>query len=232
MYGLGTIINVAGILLGGLIGMLFGKFITPRFQEILMKGNGVCVVFLGISGALAEMLPEKSDGALMLIVSVAVGSLLGELLNIEKRVEDFGEWLKVKTHSNGEASFANGFLTTSVTVCVGAMTIIGSIQDGISGDYSILLAKTILDFILVIIMTASLGKGCIFSVIPVIVIQGGITALARLIEPYMTELALSNLSVVGSVLIFCVGCNLIRKDTFRTANMLPAILIAVAWAFF
>ena len=142
-------------------------------------------------------------------------------------MEQFGVWLKKKTGSNGD----NAFVTTSLTVCIGAMAVVGAIQDGIYGDYSILAAKAILDLIIVFIMTASMGKGCILSAIPVGIFQGLVTLLARLIEPFMTEAALSNLSFVGSVLLFCVGVNLVWGKKVKVANLLPAILLAVLWSF-
>ena len=125
----------------------------------------------------------------------------------------------------------NGFVTASLTVSIGAMAIVGSIQDGIFGDWSILATKAVLDLIIVLVMTCSMGKGCIFSAIPVGVFQGVMTLLASLVAPLMAPAAMANLSTVGSVLIFCVGLNLIREEQLRVANMLPAIVLAVAAAF-
>lgn len=124
----------------------------------------------------------------------------------------------------------DGFVTASLTVCIGAMAVVGAIKDGLTGDYSILAAKAVLDFIIIVIMTASLGKGCIFSAIPVAVFQGAITLLAKLIEPIMTETALSYLSMTGSMLIFCVGVNLLWGKKIKVANLLPTIVFAVIWA--
>ena len=171
-----------------------------------------------------------SGGTMMIIGSFAIGSLIGEILNIEKHLEHFGEWLKEKTKNDRDTKFVDGFVNTSLTVCIGAMAVVGAIQDGIAGDYSILAAKAVLDLIIVIIMTTSMGKGCIFSAIPVAIFQGCITILSRFIEPWMTEQALVNLSLTGSMLIFCVGVNLIWEKKFKVANMLPTIVIAVIWA--
>lgn len=231
MTGLGTIINVGGIVLGGLAGLLFGRFLTERFQTILIRAVAVCVMILGVEGAVEKMLSISGGGTLMLIVSMALGGLLGELIDIDRRVVRFGEWLKVKTGSARDAGFVEGFVTASLTVCIGAMAIVGAINDAIFGDYSILTAKAILDFLIVLVMAASLGKGCIFSAIPVALLQGLVTVLARLIRPLLTDAALANLGLVGSVLIFCVGLNSIRKDTVKVANLLPAIVIAAAFAF-
>lgn len=235
MIGSGTLINTAAIIVGGLLGLIFGKKIPERLQDTLMKANGVCVLFIGIAGALQEMFTVEngkisSGGTMMMIGSIAIGAVIGELFNIEHHMERFGEWLKKKTKSDKDTSFVDGFVTASLTVCIGAMAVVGSIKDGIYGDYSVLTAKAVLDLIIIIIMTASMGKGCIFSAIPVFVFQGAITLLARLIEPIMTETALSYLSLTGSMLIFCVGVNLVWGKKIKVANMLPSIVVAVIWA--
>lgn len=236
MIGLGTIINVAGIIFGGLLGMLFGKIMPERLQDSLSKSCGVCVLFIGIAGALEGMMSVEgtslvSGKTMLIILSIALGALVGELINIEAGIEKFGEWLKVKTGNSSEHRFVEGFVTASLTVCIGAMAIVGSIEDGIFGDYSILAMKAILDLIIILVMTCSLGKGCMFSAIPVALLQGGVTILARFIKPLMTDSALSNLSLVGSILIFCVGINLVWGKKVRVANLLPAIVFAVGFAF-
>lgn len=236
MIGLGTIINCAAIIVGGIFGLLFGKLLKERVQETLQKANGICVLFIGIAGAMEGMLrlsgSALSSGRSMLIIaSLALGALVGELINIEHWVERFGEWLKLKTGNAKDKDFVNGFVTASLTVCIGAMAVVGSIKDGIEGDISILTTKAILDLIIVMVMTCSLGKGCIFSAIPIAVFQGTITALARLIKPLMTEAASANLSLIGSVLIFCVGVNLVWGKKIKVANLLPSLVFAVAISF-
>ena len=168
---------------------------------------------------------------MMMIGSFTIGTLIGELLNIELRMERFGEWLKAKTGNARDHLFVDGFVTTSLTICIGAMAIVGSIQDGLLGDYSVLAAKAILDLIIVAVMTATMGKGCIFSAIPVAILQGSVTLLAQFVEPIMTETALHNLSLTGSMLIFCVGVNLFWGKMVKVANMLPTIVVAALWAF-
>lgn len=236
MVGLGTIINSAAIIVGGVFGHLFGKILNERIQDSLQKASGICVLSIGIAGAMEGMLKlsgsSLSAGRSMLIVtSLALGALVGEILNIEHGFERFGEWLKVKTGNAKDKSFVEGFVTASLTVCIGAMAVVGSIKDGISGDYSILVTKAILDLIIITVMTCSLGKGCAFSAIPVAVFQGLITALARLIKPLMTDGALANLSLIGSILIFCVGVNLVWDKRIKVANLLPSLVFAVAIAF-
>ena len=162
---------------------------------------------------------------------LALGTILGELCKIERGFERFGEWLKKKTGNSGDKQFVNAFVTASLTVCIGAMAIVGAIQDGIKGDFSTLAVKSVLDLIIIAVMTSSLGKGCVFSAIPVFVFEGLITLLARLISPLMTELAIVYLSLVGSILIFCVGVNLVWGKKFRVANMLPSVVFAVIAAY-
>lgn len=234
---MGTVINVAAILAGGLGGLLFGNRLPRRFQDTLMMANGVCVLFIGIAGALEKMLSVsggklESGGTMMLIGSLAIGALVGEWLDIDDRMEQFGTWLKHRTGNDGDNGFVDGFVTASLTVCIGAMAVVGSIQDGILGDPSVLTAKAVLDLIIILVMTASMGKGCIFSAIPVGLFQGSITLLSGLLQPLMTAEALDNLSLVGSVLIFCVGVNLVWGKMVKVANLLPAIVVAVMWTFF
>ena len=236
MIGLGTIINVVAIIIGGLLGMFCGRLLKPRLQDTLNKACGVCVLFIGIAGALEGMLSVEngrivSGGSMLVIGCLAIGALLGELLDLEDKFERFGEWLKVKTGNAGEKTFVDGFVTASLTVCIGAMAIVGSIEDGIFGDYSILATKAVLDLIIILVMTCAMGKGCAFSAIPVGVLQGSVTLLSRLIRPLMTDAAMANLSTVGSILIFCVGLNLVWGKKVRVANLLPAIVIAVIAAF-
>ncbi len=236
MPGLGTVINAIAILLGGIGGLLFGRLLTERHQDTLTKACGICVLFIGISGALEGMLTIdgaalSSGRSVLVIACIAPGALIGETLNLEGQFERFGKWLKIKTGNARDQRFVDGFVTASLTVCIGAMAIIGAIQDGLLGDYSLLVTKAVLDFIIVLIMTCSLGKGGMFSAIPVAVFQGSVTALAGLLRPLMTAAALANLSLVGSILIFCVGLNLVWDKRVRVANLLPAVVIAVAAAF-
>lgn len=236
MFALGTIVNTAAIILGGFLGLFFGGLLQQRHQDSLCKVCGVCTLFIGISGALEGMLTVNGSsvtggGSLLIIGCLAIGAFIGELLNIEDAFERFGVWLKVKTGNARDQGFVNGFVTASLTVCIGAMAIVGAIQDGIQGDPSILYTKAVLDLIIVTVMTCSMGKGCMFSAIPVAILQGSVTVLAKLVEPLMTPLALSNLSLVGSILIFCVGINLVWDKQIRVANLLPAIVVAIGAAF-
>lgn len=236
MPGLGTIINTAAIILGGVLGALFGRFLSESAQDTLTKVCGVSTLFIALSGAMEGMLRVEngsvvSSGAMLIVICLAIGAVIGELMNIEGAFERFGQWLKVKSGNARDKEFVNAFVTASLTVCIGAMAIVGSIQDGLVGDYSILATKAILDLIIIMVMSCSLGRGAVFSAVPVALFQGSITALAGLLRPLMTEAALANLSLVGNVLIFCVGINLVWGKKIRVANLLPAIVAAVVAAF-
>ena len=166
-----------------------------------------------------------------MVLCLALGTIIGELMGIERGFECFGEWLKRKTGSSEDQGFVNAFVTASLTVSIGAMAVVGAIQDGLLGDYSTLAVKSVLDAIIIAVMTSSMGKGAIFSAIPVLVFEGCMTLLARLVSPIMTTLAVSYLSMIGSILIFCIGVNLIWGKKLNVANMLPAMLLAIVAAY-
>ena len=236
MAGLGTVINTAGIVAGGVLGHFGGKLLKERHQESLSMACGISVLFIGIAGALEGMMKIENgaleSGQTMLVVlCIALGAMVGEIINIENWFERFGEWLKRKTGNAKDKNFVNGFVTSSLTVCIGAMAIVGAIQDGLVGDWTILATKVILDLIIIMVLTCSLGKGCVFSAIPVFVFEGSITLLATLLKPIMTDLALNYLSMIGSILIFCVGLNLVWGKKIRVANWLPSLVFAVIAAF-
>lgn len=235
MVGLGTIINVAAVVGGGLAGSLVGKLFDERQQESVNVACGVSVLFIGIAGAMQGMLSiaggaVESTRSMFVVLCLAVGTILGEMCRIEDRFETFGEWLKMRTGNADDAGFVNAFVTTSLTVCIGAMAIVGAIQDGILGDYTTLAVKSVLDFVIVAVMTSSMGKGCAFSAIPILLLEGSITITASLLRPFMTDAAMANVSLIGSILIFCVGINLVWGKRVRVANMLPAVVLAVVAA--
>lgn len=236
MPGLGTLINCAAVVGGGTLGLFVKKGLPERFQNILMQAVGLCVLFLGIGGTLQHMFTVENgaistQGSMMMILSMACGALLGELMNIDSYTENFGEWIKRKTGSSKDLQFVDGFVTTSLAICIGAMAVVGAIEDGINGDISMLCAKAVLDAIIVFVMASSMGKGCLFAALPVGLFQGSITLLARVVEPLLIPKAISNMSMVGSMMIFCVGINLMFRQRIKVANMLPALVFAVICAF-
>ena len=236
MRGLGTLINSAAVLLGGAAGLFVNKLFNQEQQDALNRTCGISVLFIAIAGAMQGMLRidgEKlfSGKSMLVVLCLAVGTVIGELAGIENGFVRFGEWLKMKTGNSGDRQFVHAFVTASLTVCIGAMAIVGAIQDGVTGDYTTLAVKSVLDFIIIAVMTSSLGKGCVFSAIPIFLFEGGITLLSGLIAPLMTDLAIAYLSLIGSILIFCVGVNLVWGKMIRVANMLPAVVLAVAAAY-
>ena len=236
MFGLGTVINTAAVLAGGLVGHLAGKLFRQEQQEAICKACGVSTLFIAVAGAMEGMLKIENGAlasahAMLVVLCLTLGTVIGELIRIERHFEHFGEWLKRRTGNSRDTGFVHAFVTASLTVCIGAMAIVGAIQDGIRGDYTMLAVKSVLDFIIIAVMTTSMGKGCVFSAIPILVLEGGVTLLASLVAPLMTDLAVADLSLIGSVLIFCVGVNLVWGKQIRVANMLPAVLLAIAAAY-
>lgn len=236
MAGFGTLINTCAIVAGGVLGHFSKGLLKDRHKDTLSMACGVSVLFIGIAGTLEGMLKVKGEGvesihAMLIVLCLILGGLLGEIINIEDRFERLGEWLKKKTGNAKDKEFVNAFVTASLTVCIGAMAVVGSIQDGLTGEWAVLGIKSILDLIIIMVMTVSMGKGCAFSAIPVFILEGSITLLATLLKPIMTDLAMSYLSMVGSILIFCVGMNIVWGKKVRVANLLPAIILAVVAAF-
>lgn len=234
MIGLGTIINTVAVVAGGLLGLLLKNGIAKRFEKILMQALGLATIFIGIGGVLKYMLVVENGsidtrGTMLLIFSLVIGCVLGQLLDIESKMETLGSKLKAAVRIKNDNRFVEGFVTASLIVCVGAMAIVGAMQDGLSGDSSMLIAKALLDFALVAILASTYGVGPLFSAIPIFVYQGAITVIAALFGAVIHDTLIEKLSFVGSALIFCVGVNLVREKTFRVANMLPALLIPVFW---
>ena len=223
--GLGTLINVAGIIVGGLIGLFGGKFLSEKTRRLLTDACALAVIFLGADGAL------KNLNAMLLIASLIGGGLVGEIIDIDGKFERLGIFLRNRFGGDGDTKFVDAFVTASLTVCVGAMAVVGAINDALLGDAKVLIAKAALDSIIILVMTTTLGKGCIFSFVSVGIFQGTITFCAEFLEPFMTEAALANLSGVGNVLIFAIGLNLLLPEKkIPVANFLPALIIACLWS--
>ena len=236
MFGLGTVINSLAIIAGGIIGLFAGRHFKSSLREALGKASGISVLFIANAGAMEGMLiigggKIASGRSMLVVLCITLGTLSGELLGIEEAFEKFGEWLKNKTGNASDSKFVDAFVTSSLTVSIGAMAIVGALQDGLSGDYSTLAVKSVLDFVIILVMASSMGKGCAFSALPVFVFEGAMTLLAHMIAPVMTDTATEYLSLIGSVLIFGVGINLVFGKKVSVANMLPSVLFAVATAY-
>lgn len=236
MFALGTIVNTIAVIAGGLTGMILKNGLKQRFHDIIMQGLGLAVLFVGASGAMSGMLKIvdgslESTGTLILVLSMVLGAIIGETINIELRIEQFGTFLKKKVKSE-DSKFVEGFVSTSLVICVGAMAIVGSFQDGLVGDSSILISKAMMDFVIVMVFASTLGVGTLFSAIPIFLYQGALTLCASILAPYFTDTAIAYLSFVGSVLIFAVGTNLCFDTKIKVGNLLPAIFIPVFLALF
>lgn len=226
MIGFGTLVNAIAIIVGGSIGCIFKKGLPKVCQEGVLRSMGLAVAFIGVYGALTTM-AQLEDTAMLIVVSLAVGTLLGELIGIDAWFENLGEYLRNRFSSEKDNLFLEGFLTTTFTICIGAMAVVGAMEDGINHNYSTLYTKSILDFMLVIMMASTYGKGAIFSVVPVVILQGSLTVLAACLGAFMTELMITYITLIGGMLITCVGLNLLLNAKIKVANMLPALIIAV-----
>lgn len=236
MIGLGTLANMAAILFGSAIGLLLKGGLKQRFQTTIMNALGLAVMFVGISGALQGLFVVKGEGletanVMLMIISLAVGAFIGELIDIEARLDRLGEWIKAALKVKGEKgqNFVEGFVSSSLLFCIGAMAIIGSLQDGLSGDASMLYAKAFIDGTVAIFFASTLGIGVFFSIIPLGIYQGFITLSAKYIEPYLSDQMIANLSFLGSILIFGIGINMIFGKKIKCGNLLPAVLVPVIY---
>ena len=227
MIGMGTVVNVLAILAGGSIGLLLRKGLPEKWQSTIMHGIALCVGVIGIQMAL------KTNNIMIVIASMVVGGIIGEAMDIEGRLNIFGNWLgskitKNKIDSNGDISAAigEGFVAASLVFCVGAMAIVGSLQDGLTGNHTTLYAKATLDGIASIVFTVNMGVGVLLSAISVALYQGTITALAGMIGPYMSQQVMTEVTATGGLLIVAISINMLKMTQIRIGNLLPAIFVA------
>lgn len=226
MVGTGTIVNVAAIAAGSLVGLLVGRGIKEKYQETVIYGLALCVILLGLQMAF------QGRHILITIVSLVIGSILGEALDIEDKLEKVGLWLaqkvqKAKRKGNADTdAFVEGFLSTSLLYCVGAMAIVGSIQDGLTGDATTLYTKALIDGLSGIIYASNMGIGVLFSALSVGVYQGTLTALAGLLGPYMSQTVVQEIAASGGLMILAVGIDMTKLLKIRVGNMLPGLVVA------
>lgn len=234
MIGVGTLINTAAVIVGGLIGLLLKNGLKEDLQKSLQKACGIATIFIGASGTLGKMFVIRegsieTKGSMLLIFSLVIGIAIGELLRLENRMDNLGEKIKRLVHRENDNRFVDSFVNVSLIICVGAMAIVGSIQDGMSGDYSMLAAKAVLDFVIVMVFASSGGVGSVFAAVPLFLYQGAITLAAALGGSFISEAIINDLSFVGSALISCVGLNLAVGKKIPVGNLLPALLVPVAY---
>ncbi len=232
MTGIGTIVNTLVVVAGGGIGLLLKQGIKDRFKEILLQALGVSTMLIGISGALRGVLVVDgmllaTRNTLLMILCLVLGVILGEWINIDRWMQRLGQYLKRKIRvSDKDNNFAKGFVTTTIIICTGAMAIVGSFQDALLGDPSMLFAKSALDGVIATILASNYGVGVLFSAIPLLIYQGSLTVLASWIRPILSDLMLFNISFVGSILVLLIGINMLFDKRIRIANFLPAIILA------
>ncbi len=217
---LGTIVNVGAITAGATLGMFFKKGISEKMQDTITMGMGLVVVLIGLKTA------WQTQNEVILIISIAVGTLVGELLKIEEGLAKVGLWLESKVGGH-EGSVAKAFVSTSLIYCVGAMAIMGAIEDGLTGNPQILFAKSAIDGIMAIVFASTLGIGVLFSTIPVFIYQGLITLFAGYLKTILSEAMIVEMNAVGGLLILAIGINILGLKKIKVGNMLPAIVFAV-----
>lgn len=224
MVGLGTITNSLAIIGGCLVGLVIKGRMTEKISNTIMNGLALCVIYLGISGTL------ESENSLICIISIALGGLIGELIDIDKRIINLGD--KIENKFNSHTSISEGFVTASLLFCVGAMAIVGSLQSGLSGNNETLFAKTILDGISAIVFSASLGGGVMFSAVAVFIYQGAITLGASVLSDVLSSGVINAMSAIGSLLIIGIGLNILKSTNIKVANLLPAVFLPIIFGIF
>lgn len=220
---LGTIVNTLAVIVGAAIGMVVKKGLSDKMSDTLMKGLGLCTLFLGISGSL------EGKNSLILIVSMVVGTLIGEGIDLEEKINRLGNFLesKFKSKDGKKVSIAEGFVTASLLFCVGAMAIVGSLQSGLTGNHEMLFNKSVLDCVAAIIFASSLGIGVMFSAAFVLVYQGIITLLAQWVSPFLTDTVIAEMTCVGSVIIMGLALNMLGITKLKVMNYVPAVFVPI-----
>lgn len=217
---LGTIVNALAILAGSLLGFALKGGIPERINDTIIKGLSLCVLIIGISGAI------KTNNMLLVICSVAIGGLIGEIIDIDKGLKKLGDFVESKLSGKG-GKISEGFITASLMYCVGAMAIVGSLESGLSGNHKTLFAKSIIDGISSIMFTSSLGLGVALSAVSVFIYQGIITLAASALQGLLVASVISEISAVGSLLIVGLAFNMLGVAKIKVANLLPAVIIPV-----
>lgn len=234
----GTIVNTIGVIIGGLIGVLLGKAIPEKLSSRLMQALGLCTLLIGLTGTVKDITFNNdqtvySQNIILIIISMVVGTLIGELLDLDKLLNDLGNRLQEKFKSkNGNSTLAEGFVTASLLFCVGAMTIVGSMQSGLLGDNSTIFAKTVLDFIASIVFASSLGIGVVLSAAFVFTYQGAITLIAYFAGNFLSNYMISQMTFVGNLIIIALALNMLKITKIKVMNLVPSIFIPIILCLF
>jgi uncharacterized membrane protein YqgA involved in biofilm formation len=220
-----AVVNAALVVLGGLLGLVLGGRLQEKHTRTIMAGLGICTMVIGITGAIT------TSNILIVIICLVVGTVIGELLKIEHRLDTLGDWLKSKVAKNGGGRFTEGFVTASLLFCVGSMAIMGSFDAGLRGDYNTIFAKSALDCVMAVTFAATMGVGVLFSGATVLIYQGALTLLAAFVEPYLSGPVVTEMTAVGGIMLIGTGMNILglTKERIKVGNMLPAIILPVVW---
>lgn len=230
----GTLINTAAIIIGGLFGLVLKKGIKESIMESVMKAMGLAMLIIGLNGVLTNMLSVGEDGKLsesggiLLLLCLVIGTAIGEAIDIDDKVNDLGQKIECKVKFDG---FARGFVSATLIYCVGSLAILGPINDGLTGDYSLLLVKSVLDAVTALVLTSTMGIGAIFAGASVLIYQGAISLFASAVSGVLNSSAnmMADITMAGSALIVCIGLNFTANAKIRTANMLPSIIVAIVY---
>ena len=220
-----AVVNAVVVVLGGLMGLLLGGRLKEEHTKTIINALGICTMVIGVTSAIA------TSNILIVIICLVIGTIIGEALKIEHRLDSLGDWLKAKVARNGGGRFTEGFVTASLLFCVGSMAIMGSFDAGLRGDYNTIFAKSALDTVMAVTFAATMGVGVLFSGASVLIYQGALTLLAGLVEPYLSAPVVVEMSAVGGIMLIGTGMNIIglTKDRIKVGNMLPAIVLPVIW---
>lgn len=221
---LGTIVNFFAIVFGATLGLLFGRFFTDKIRDTVIQGIGLVILAIGLQMAL------KTDNFLIVIGSIVLGAIIGEIIDIEARIKGLGEFLEKKIAVKGDGKFTKAFVMASLIYCVGSMAILGPLEDGLNGNHSILYVKSMLDGITSIFLAGSMGIGILFSALPVFIYQGLIALSANLLKGVLVPEIITEMSAVGGLMIFAIGINILGIKELRVGNYLPALIIVIPLA--
>lgn len=226
MVLIGALVNAIATAAGGIIGVFLKKGIPEKIKQGLSVATGLCVVIIGIQGAL------KTENFLIMIISICVGVVIGELIDIDGKMNKFGDFLQNKLSKNKESTFGEGFVTSTLLICTGSMAIVGAIEAGMKGDFTTYYAKSILDGLNVMIFATTLGAGCIFSAPVLFLYQGGMTLAARYVSFLLTDQMINEMSAVGSLIIIAIGLNMLKITKIKIGNFILATFVPILLCLF
>ncbi len=220
---LGTIVNSLAIIAGSIAGFFLKGGMPASMADTITKGLGLCIIYIGMSGTM------NTENLLLVIISMVIGGIVGERIDIDKKFFQLGDLLEKKLSKNGESKIAEGFVAASLLFCVGSMAIVGALQSGLEGNHETLYTKAVLDGIASVIFASTMGIGVILSAVSVFIYQGLITVLAASIKGYLTDPIVAEMTAVGSLLIMGIGINMIGAAKIKVANLLPAVFVPFAY---